>query len=124
MQGYTKKIILAGEPRFLREMLRQVINKTSGLQVVGEIDEIRELDEHLQQSNVDWIVMALRENGQVPEAAENLITQKFPSVRIMGVSSDGSRVKIAWVGLKAAELEEASIEDLTGILRGGSVDFT
>ena len=124
MQGQTKKVILAGEPRFLREMLRQVIDKSSGLLVVGEIDNIRDLDERLQRFRVDWIVMALRENGQVPVEVENLITQSFPSVRIMGVSSDGSRVKIAWVGLKDAELEEASVDDLTGILRGGSIDFT
>ena len=45
MQGQTKKVILAGEPRFLREMLRQVIDKSSGLLVVGEIDNIRDLDE-------------------------------------------------------------------------------
>ena len=95
MNQDTIKIILAGETRLLREMLKRVITRSPGLLCVGEITRQTDLTPLVERTEAQWIVTSLREDGEIAGSAERAL-EHLPSVYILAVAADGSRVKVKW----------------------------
>jgi hypothetical protein len=91
-----RKIIMVDGSRFLREMLKRVIAKTPGLQVVDEIVEWAELSAAIERTGAQWVVVSYPPQGKLPEAVESSLAA-HPSVRVLALATDGSQVKMKWV---------------------------
>jgi hypothetical protein len=91
-----RKIIMVDGSRFLREMLKRVIEKTPGLQLVDEITDLAMLSSAVERTGAQWVVVSYPPNDKMPEAIESSLAA-HPSVRVLALATDGSQVKMKWV---------------------------
>lgn len=113
----SRRIILINGSRFLRDMVKRSLMKSPGMEVVAEVANLAELSTAIKNTDAQWVIYFLQPGGDVPEILEKLIVQDFPNVHILGISMDGSRVKLEWIGLREKYLEDSSLEQLTTLLR-------
>jgi hypothetical protein len=92
----SHRIIMVDGSRFLRELLKRVIAKTPGLQLVDEINDLARLSPAIEQTGAQWVVVSYPPNGKLPEAIEFSLAA-HPSVRVLALATDGSQVKMKWV---------------------------
>jgi hypothetical protein len=109
------KIIMVDGSRFLREMLKRVIAKTPGLQLVDEISDLAMLSSAIERTGAQWMVVSYPPNGKVPEAIETSLAA-HPSVRVLALATDGSQVKMKWVESREKILDDLSLDELIAIL--------
>lgn len=118
MSEKTCRVVLSVEPRLLREMLRHVIIKTPGLQLVGETVG-KTLPTVIEQVDAQWVIVSLLPGGELPERAGALLVT-HPTVAILAVAADGSQWKLKWLETYEELLEEGlSLDELIQILRQG-----
>ena len=101
------RIILANGSRLPRELLKRVIEKTEGLQVVLEVDQLDQVDGVVDSRNPDWVIVPLPSVQDIPESLERLL-QNHPHLRVAVVAVDGDQVRMKWV-----EQHDESLHDLT-----------
>ena len=122
------RVILAVKTRLLREMLHHAINRSPYVHIVGEVQNGIDLLSMVQRKNAEWVIMSLLPGGKLPETAGILLAAR-PSVSILGITPDGSRVTMGWkepceetiaegsdgrsIELKWVEPHEVDLEDLT-----------
>lgn len=109
------RIILANEPRLLREMLKRVFRKRFDLEVVAEVSNLSRLSEVIARTQPQWVVVTLLPNGALPGYAHGL-SLLYPRLGIVAVAGDGSRVKVMSGDLFERDLDGISLNDLLAIL--------
>jgi hypothetical protein len=112
-----QRIILANGSRLLHEMLSRIIVKTVNLQVVQEIKNRENLPTAIENSDAEWVIMALPVDSSMPEWVDNYIVD-HPRMRFMAVANDGSWVRTKWMESHEEELDNLSLRDLINILGG------
>jgi len=88
-----RRIILANQPRLLREMLSRVFAATTGLQVVGEVENFVGLAEVMTQVKAHWLIVTLDNEDQSPLRVSNAGTG-LPTTSLMAISADGRQVEV------------------------------
>ena len=122
------RVILAVKTRLLREMLSHAINRSPYVHIVGEAQDGMDLLSMVQRKEAEWVIMSLQPGSKLPKDAGMLLAAQ-PSVSILGITPDGSRVRMGWkepreetiaegpdgrsIELKWVEPHEAVLEDLT-----------
>jgi hypothetical protein len=114
----SSQVVLANEPRLLRGMLKRVIAKAPGLQVVGEVTDPAKLSFLIQQTDARWVIVSLWPEGLLPGALESLLTE-HSSVCIMGVAADGSQARIKRAKCPEEDLHNLSLSKLIAVLSEG-----
>jgi DNA-binding NarL/FixJ family response regulator len=117
----AQRIILADGPRFLLEMLKRVILKSPGLQIVGEISDLERLPSVVEQTHAEWVIVSLRSDGKMPEVVRSF-SATHPSVFILALAADGTCVKMRWMESHEKVLEGLSLDELVAILCDGHPD--
>jgi DNA-binding NarL/FixJ family response regulator len=110
------KVILADGSRLPRELLKRVIEKTEGLQVILEVDQLDHIEETVDLTTPDWLIVPLPSVIEIPDSLERLI-QRYPHLRVAVVSVDGDQVRMKWVEHHDESLHDLSWNDLIGIFR-------
>jgi chemotaxis response regulator CheB len=113
-----RRIIMVNGSRFLQEMLKRVIEKTPGLQVVDEINDLARLSSAIEQTGAQWVVVSYPPNGEMPKAVESSLAA-HPSVRVLAVAADGSHIKMKWVESHEKVLDDLSLDELIAVLCDG-----
>ncbi|MGH2523082.1 MAG: hypothetical protein ACRDH2_11315 [Anaerolineales bacterium] len=116
MISKTRRIILANEPRLLREMFKRVIRTIPDLEVVGEASSLEALEPLIEQTQAQWVVVSLIASGQMPESVERLLSQ-HPTLRILAVAEDGSQAMVKWLESREERLSGFSLNDLIAALQ-------
>lgn len=91
----SSRIILAIETRLMREMLERAVARSPFLEVVATVISDTDLPTVVRQNQADWVFVSLRPDGKLPKAAESLLVAQ-PSVSVIAVAPDGSRVMLGW----------------------------
>ena len=117
-----RRIILANRPRLLREMLRRVIDRNPDLEIVGEIHDLTKSSNLIQQTDADWIIVSFSPSEGVPADAKALL-HSHPSVSVLAVSRDGSRVRMRWVKAQEKVLDGLTLADLIELLHKRSSEL-
>jgi hypothetical protein len=88
-----QQIILVNLSNLVRDMLEKVINKTPGLEVTANEDELVKLPKILKRVQADWVIVLLPPDGQVPDLVKQAVREHVSThFLLMGV--DGSRVRL------------------------------
>src|SRR5262249_21992068 len=113
-------IVLANEPRLLREMLRRALDRTPGVIVVEESSDLNKLAEIFRQVQIDWLVITLNGDQRLTAQAHQLLT-RLPSLSLLALAVDGSRLEVRihayQRGILKYLLEDISLTTLLSILR-------
>lgn len=112
----TQSIILLNNSRLVRDLIRRVIEKASGLKIVAEVEELAEFPDVARQTNADWTILLLEPDEEVPEIVEQAINHQT-EMRLLAMAVDGSQVRMRWTEPREMPLNDKSLEDLLAILR-------
>lgn len=104
------RIILANDARFLRTTLRRLLNKTPNMEVVAEINSLDELPKALKETQANWVILSLPEENGLPSFILDEM-QRYPHLRVLAVSGDGSHMRLEWVERWDRETGHFSVED-------------
>ena len=110
-----QRIILANASRLLRDMLKRIIFKSDHLELVREITDQKELPSVIERTNPEWVIISLSYDDGIPAWVDSYMAD-HPSVRFLGVASDGSKIKMKWLEIHEQELNGLSLNDLLHIL--------
>lgn len=112
----TRRIILANSSRLVRDLIKKVIGKTPGLEIVSEVEDISEFPDTVRRKEADWAIVLLSPEEQVPDLVEQVI-QEQPSMRFLLMGVDGSHARMKWNEPHEVPLHEKSLQDLLDLLR-------
>jgi hypothetical protein len=97
-------------------MLRRVIDKDPGLQIVAEVQDLSEYPEVARQIRADWTILLLDPDEEVPEIVQQ-VHNHHASMRLLVMAVDGSQVRMRWIEPHETSLNDKSLDDLLTILR-------
>lgn len=111
-----QRIILVNSSRLVRGMLKKVIGKTPGLQIVSNVEDLTKFPEIVSQTEADWAIVLLPPDEQVPDLVKKVIEEQI-SMRFLLMGVDGSHVRMMSNKQHEISLDEKSLQDLLGLLQ-------
>lgn len=111
-----QSIILLDNSRLLRDMLKRVINKAPGLEIIAEVADLSEYPSVARRTNADWTILLLDLDEDVPDIVEQVIEHQH-SMRLLIMDIDGSHVRMRWTEPHERSLDGKSLDDLLAILQ-------
>ncbi len=117
------RVILANQPRLLREMLNRAISRAPGLTVVREIADPADLARVAVESQAHWVIVSLWPAGEAPPLVKAILAAN-PAVCVLGIAADIDRVKIRCGESEERVLQDPSLDGLLATLRHRGVTPT
>lgn len=112
-------VILANEPRLLRDALRRIV-KSVGLEVAGVVQDPARLAPAAGAEAAPWVIVSLGPGGELSGMAETLLGERSV-VGVVALAPDGRQAKVKRGDAPARDLIHLSLEDLLALLRGGTI---
>jgi DNA-binding NarL/FixJ family response regulator len=109
------RVVLANDSRLLRGMLKHVIDKAPGLEVVDEISDRAMLLAAVERTRPHWAIVSLSRDGSMPETVDRILG-RCSSVGILGIATDGTLTKVKRVACDEQILGCVSLEELISVL--------
>jgi len=94
----TFRVLMANQPKLMRELLVEMLEEEPWIQIVGEVtkeDEIRDL---VLKTTPDLLVVTAEKPGKRPAICDELL-REFPSLRIIAVAAQESYSVCYWASL-------------------------
>lgn len=110
-----QRVFLVDGSHLLRGILRRVFENSPGFAVVGEAANLHNLSVMLRETQPDWVVVPIPPGSSLPEPIQAVMLSEFPSIRLMSISTDGSEVRVEWVGLCKKAFHGLSLQELQDI---------
>jgi DNA-binding NarL/FixJ family response regulator len=116
----TYRIILANQPHLLHEMLKLVLEKVPGLEIVGETQHLDEIIDLIEKTHPDWVIASLPPSEEIPQ---NLIEslEKGTILAVLAISDDAKRFKVKWPNRPEAIFYGSSLEEMLSVLHEQTV---
>jgi chemotaxis response regulator CheB len=111
----TQKIILLNGSHFITDMLKRIIAKTPGLQIMADVEDSRDYSRIIQEIVPDWIILVLQPGEEVADSVNHILL-KNASIHLLIVEADGRRVKIKWFEPHELELRQKNLHEILQIL--------
>jgi hypothetical protein len=111
----TQSIMLLDGSRFLRDVLRRVIDKTPGLQIVADIADYTDFPSVANRVEADWVILVLSPGEKTPDIVREFI-DRYSSLHWMTIEPDGGRVKLRWLEPFEVSLNEKNLQEILHIL--------
>src|SRR5262245_21765922 len=110
------RILLANSrPRIMREVMKQLINRQSDMEIVGEVLDLSVLVRTAQETAADVIIVALEDSVALGLGSQLLI--ECPDVIILELASQGDVAFVGQVCLGRREIAEPSEANILSALR-------
>lgn len=100
------RILVANHPKLMREAVLAAFADQPDLEIVGEVSEEAEIDDRVNQTSPDLLVVTLGDSGERPAICDKVL-HAHPEVRIIAVSSRQNRSTCYWATL---EIQSKNIE--------------
>jgi hypothetical protein len=97
-------------------MLRRVIARVPGVEVVGEAMDPARLLSLVNQTAAQWVIVSIWPERLKPSAVQSLLVGSS-SLCVLGLTADGSQAKIICTDSTEETREGLSLDDLIAILQ-------
>jgi DNA-binding NarL/FixJ family response regulator len=112
------RVLVANRPRLMRELVVETISDQPDIEVVGEIEEESGIETAVDQTQPDFLIVALDSGDHLPDSCQAVL-QNHPKVRIIGIAADRNSTVFYWASLRVQSNEiEASEAGVLNALRG------
>src|ERR1043166_4200530 len=102
------RVLVANQPRLMRELLVATISEQPDIEIVGEVEDDSELASTVEKTRPDFLIVELAKFNRLPPACHALL-QSYPQMKVIAVSSDRDSSMFYWTALKVQSNEiEAS----------------
>ncbi len=113
----SQQVILVNGSRLLRELVKRVIERDAGFEVITELGDILELSSVIMKTDAKWMFLILSPNQEIPESLKVSIFLKYPTMRIVGLWVDSGRVHIDGLDYEQKDFTEVTLSAFTRLLR-------
>lgn len=111
------RVLVANHPRLIRELVMATISDQPDIEIVDEIDQESEIEDRVEKTRPDFLIVALDKSNQLPAICLPLL-QKHPQLRVIAVAPDGNSLMFYWASLRIRSNPiEASEEGVLSALR-------
>ena len=114
----TIRVLVANQPRLIRELVAGTISDQPDINVVGEIQQESELENAVEEMRPDVLIVALDRSNQLPAACESIL-RSHPRMRIIALAWDRNTSIFYRASLSIESIQiEASEAGVLGAIRG------
>ena len=112
------RVMVANQPRLIRELVAGTISDQPDINVVGEIQQENELENAVEEMRPDVLIVALDRSNQLPAACESIL-RSHPRMRIIALAWDRNTSIFYRASLSIESIQiEASEAGVLGAIRG------
>ena len=112
------RILIANQPRMMREAVRTALSRHDDLEIVGEIEDEREILSAIDRSKAHCLVVAQEEFGKRPPICD-IVFEKYPHMKILAVAEGSDDSAFYWMFMEIRlNRIETSEEGVIKALRG------
>jgi DNA-binding NarL/FixJ family response regulator len=112
------RVLLANQPRLLRERVLAAIANQPDIEIVGQLEDACDIPEAVARLRPDWVVVTLEESGALSPQCYDLL-EEHPQTKILSISSRRNSATLCWATLiMHSNQMEPTQKNLLGALRG------
>jgi chemotaxis response regulator CheB len=112
------RVVVANQPRLMRELVVETINEQPDIEVVAEIQDESEIMQVVDGTNPDFLIIALDESDKRPPICDVLL-QRHPEMKILALAPERNCSIFFWASFDIhASPVEASEAGILQALRG------
>lgn len=106
------RVLVANRPRLMREMVVATITDQPDIEIVGEVTEDGELNDMVEQTQPDVLIVSLEEPER-PLGQCGFLLGRYPGMRILALAPEQNRGVYYWaminIRTKPVESSEAGV---------------
>jgi DNA-binding NarL/FixJ family response regulator len=116
--GKAIRVLVANQPRLMRELLTTTISDSSDVEVVGEVQNEDDILDAIEKTHPDFLIVASDQAGRPPSICASILeTNTQIKILVITPSLNGGAVYWATPFIHSSKIE-ASEEGLLRTLRG------
>ena len=113
----TRRAILVGGSRLMRDFIRRVIEKNADFEVFRDLDNLLEVPGAIRITNAGWIFVILAPGQKIPEDLKIELLLKNPSLRIVGLSVGEGKIQTEWITRHEKDLTTLKLDEVVRFLK-------
>ena len=94
----TFRVLMANQPKLMRELLVEVLAEEPWIQIVGEATQEGQIRDLVLKTSPDLLVVTAENPGKRPVICDELL-REFPALRIIAVAAQESYSVCYWASL-------------------------
>jgi chemotaxis response regulator CheB len=111
------RVIVANQPRLMRELVLETIAGASDIEVVAEIQNENDITQIVEGKQPDFLIIALDESNRRPPLCDTLL-RRYPEMRILALAPERNSSIFYWASFDIHSSQvEASEQGLLDTLR-------
>jgi len=115
------KVLVANQPRLMRELVLDTIAGHEDIEVVGEVVDEKLIFEKVEEVRPDFLIMTLQRSEQRPSLCD-LLWERFPRLKVLALQAESNDSILYWVTFNlSANRIETSEKGILDALRSGTV---
>jgi chemotaxis response regulator CheB len=114
------RVVVANQPRLMRELVLETITEQPDIELVAEIHNEDEILETIEGTKPDFLIIALHESDQRPAICD-LLLRRHPKMKILALAPERNSSIFVWATCDIhSNSVEASEAGILSTLRGGN----
>jgi len=115
----TVRVLVANRPRLMRELILATISDQEGIEIVGEIQDERLIEQAVTETRPDFLIVALDGANRLPPSCLTVLENHL-NLRVIAISPDRNSTLFYWASLNIQHVPiEASEQGVLNALRRG-----
>jgi chemotaxis response regulator CheB len=111
------RVVVANQPRLMRELVLEAIIEQPDIEVVGEIKDEDEIVDAVERMHPEFLIIALNESNQRPLLCDTLL-RRYPEMKILALAPERNCSIFYWTSFDIHERPvEASEVGILNTLR-------
>lgn len=94
----TVRILVANQPRLMRELMLETLAELPGIEIVGEVSNEADIPVRVMQTSPDLLVIALEDPNRRPNICDAVL-HDHPDLHILAVAFQENRTVCYWASL-------------------------
>jgi chemotaxis response regulator CheB len=94
----TFRVLMANQPKLMRELLVETLAEQSWIEIVGEVSDETGIRDLVLKTTPDLLIVTAEKPGKRPAICDALL-REFPSLRIIAVAARESYSVCYWASL-------------------------
>ena len=118
------KVLVANQPRLMRELVLDTIAGHEDIEVVGEVVDEKLIFEKVDEVRPDFLIMTLQRAEERPSLCD-LLWERFPRLKVLALQAESNESILYSVKLSvSASRIEASEKGILDALRSGTISHS
>ena len=111
------RVVVANQPRLMRELVLETILEQPDIEIVAEIQNENEIAQIVEGTHPDFLIIALDENNQRPPLCDTLL-RRYPEMKILALAPERNSSIFYWASFDIHSSQvEASQAGILSTLR-------